>query len=70
MQTARGIIASNVHEVHVAFIVPQKMDGSVPISGELQVIAGLQRPEFDPVKYTCTALVGRDTLRSDRTVPR
>jgi hypothetical protein len=63
MQHARGITPVNVYDVQVAFIRAGMPDKKGLVSGEVEVIASIRAPEFNPGNNPYQALVGRDILR-------
>ena len=64
MQTAGGIIPTNIYDVHIVFIFPGKTDSKEMIQqGRGHIVSSTRAPEFDPGDNPYQALLGRDILR-------
>lgn len=63
MLTAGGAVATNVYSVHVGLVGATATSPDGTVSTDLQMLAGLQTPEFDPGSASYQVLLGRDVLR-------
>ncbi len=63
MLTAGGAVATNVYSVHIGLVGPTATSPDGTVSTDLQMLAGLQTPEFDPGSASYRVLLGRDVLR-------
>ena len=63
MLTAGGVVATNVYEVHIGLVGATATSPDGTVSTDLQMLAGLQTPEFDPGSAHYQVLLGRDVLR-------
>ncbi len=65
LQTAGGIVSSNVYDVKLGLLIPTGQDQVGNIQGNIQIMEKtIRAPEFDSGNSPYKALIGRDILSS------